>query len=184
MNRTNHSPAVAGRRELRRTVFGLALLALAPFGMGCASANQKAQGEEITLADLPQEVRDGLDRATVTYLTPLAGAKWDRVERLGGADDSLYRLKGTNGRDRTIELEVTRAGRVIEVEEFGVPLAEVPAAVIEGLKARIPYANPDWVVAIYQAGALLPVGYGFGGRNADGAAVKVYITADGKTFLN
>jgi len=81
-------------------------------------------------------------------------------------------------------LEATRPGRVIEAEEFGVPLTEVPTPVIEGLKARIPYANPDWVVAIYQSANLLPVGYGFGGRNADGAVVEAYITADGKRFLN
>ncbi len=186
MNRTNHTHVAPVARLHRRLLAGsaLALLTLVPFGAGCAGANQKAQGEVITLAALPQEVRDGLDRATVTYLLPMAGARWDRIERLGGADDPLYRLRGTNGRDRTVELEVTDSGRVIEVEEFGVPLAEVPAAAMTGLKTRIPHANPEWVVTIYQAGQLLPVAYGFRGPNADGKMVEVYITADGKSFLN
>jgi len=187
MNRTNHSPAPTRRanwRGLRLAGFGLVLFALSAFGAGCATANHKDQEEEATLTTLPQEVRNGLDRATINSPPPLAGARWTRIVRLGGTDDSHYQLRGTNWRGRVIELEVTRAGRVIEVEEFGVPLAEVPAPAIEGLKTRIPYANPDWIVAIYQAGNFLPLSYGFGGRNARGETVEVYITADGKTFLN
>jgi hypothetical protein len=187
VNCTSHAPVTnardTNRRGLRLAGFAL-LLAPALLAAGCANANPQDRREETNPVALPQEIRDGLDRATVTYPLPLAGAKWSSVARLGGTDDSLYRLRGTNGRGRTIELEVTKAGRVIEVEESGVPLGEVPAPALEGLKARIPYANPDWVAAIYQAGHLLPVAYGFGGLNAEGAKVEVYITADGKTFLN
>jgi len=188
MNRTSDSPVPTARdtnrSRLLLTGFALALLALAASGTGCATANQNDQVEETTLAALPQEVRDGMDRAARSYPKPLADAKWSRAERLGGTEDSLYRLRGTNGRDRTIELEVTRSGRVIEVEEFGVPLGEIPAAAFEGMKARFPHANPDWVVAIYQAGNPSPFAYGFGGRNAEGGKTEAYITADGKTFLN
>jgi len=184
MNRTDFWPTPANWWAVQLIGFGLVLLALSAWVVGRAAANHKDEEKETTLTALPQEVRDGLDRAARTYSEPLTDTKWSGVEQLGGADDPLYRLRGKNGRGRTIEVELTVGGRVIEVEEFGVPLSEIPAAAFEGLKLRFPNANPDWVAAIYQAGNPHPVAYGFGGRGGVGGATESYVTADGRTFLN
>jgi len=184
MNRANLLPAPADWWAVQLIGFGLVLLALSAWGVGGAAGNHNDQEKETTLAALPQEVRDGLDRAARTYSEPLTDAKWSGVERLGGADDPLYRLRGTNGRGHTIEVEVTGGGRVIEVEEFAILLSEIPAAAFEGLKPRFPNANSDRVGAIYQAGNPHPIAYGFGGRAGVDGATESYVTADGRTFLN
>jgi len=103
---------------------------------------------------------------------------------LEGTGHPLYQVRGTNGRGHKIELEVTSAGRIIEVEEHGIPLDEVPSAVTEALEARMPSFKPTQVEAIYQVEKEQPVTYGFEGQDADGRKVEVYISADGKTFLN
>ncbi|MBN9518081.1 hypothetical protein J0H58_06115 [bacterium] len=185
MNRTDLSPGMTPRRSRwrgrRLAGFGLVLLGLA--APGCAAANHKEQ-DQVDPVTLPQQVRDGLDRAARVYPEPLAGAKWASVTRPSGTDHPLYQLRGANGRGRAIEAEVTQAGRVVEVEEYGVPLGEVPAAVMDALKARMPHANPDRVEAIYQAGNPRPVCYGFEGRDERGTEIEVYVSADGKACFN
>jgi len=146
-----------------------------------ARQTQTAQADPTAL---PQEVRDALDRAARTYPEPLKGVEWSHVAQLNESDHALYQVRGTNERGHTVEAEVTRAGRVIEVEEHGIPLDEVPVVVMAVLKTKIPSGKPDVVEAIYQGGDRRPVAYGFEGRDADGKKFEVYISADGKTFLN
>jgi hypothetical protein len=118
------------------------------------------------------------------YEQPLAGANWSKSATLSGSDHPVYQVRGTNRRGNTVELEVTAAGRVIEVEEHGIPLGEVPGAVVEALKAKMPRLEPEKIEAIYQAGSQRPTAYGFEGKDASGKEFEVYISADGKTFLN
>ena len=72
----------------------------------------------------------------------------------------------------------------MEVEEHGIPLSEVPSAVIEALKAKLPHFQPTQVEAIYQADKVQPISYGFEGKDAAGKKIEVYLSADGKTWLN
>src|SRR5262245_10630413 len=118
-----------GRRGLRLALFGFVLLALTVPGIGSPAAGQKNRAEEVDLAALPREAREALDRAVRVYQEPLRGARWSRVYQLSGTDHSLFQLQGSNSRGNKIELEVTSAGRVIEVEEHGIPMSEVPRAV-------------------------------------------------------
>ena len=101
--------------------FGIALLAL---GMtGCTAPDAKDRTGVAGVAALPPAVRDALDRAAQVYAAPLSGAQWATVYRLRKTDHPIYQLQGTNGRGNKVELEVTSAGRVIEVEEHGIPLS-------------------------------------------------------------
>jgi len=138
----------------------------------------------VAVADLPTAVRDGLDRVAKVYPEPLAGAKWTTSARMPGTDHPVYQVRGTNGRGNTIEAEITSAGRVIEVEEHGIPFSEVPAPVVEALRAKRPDFKHERVEAIYQGESPRPVCYGFEGSDASGKAIEVYVSADGKSFLN
>jgi hypothetical protein len=170
------------------TTFTTALLGMAAtFAAGCtmsARTDRLARADETAVAALPQEVRDALGRATETYLFPLSDAKWSHVHTLSGAEHPIYQVGGTNGRGNTVEVEVTKAGRVIEVEEHGIAMDEVPSAVVEALKSKRPDFRPTRVEAIYQAQNPAPVCYGFEGADGAGKSIEVYVTADGKTFLN
>jgi hypothetical protein len=164
----------------RAIILGMALLALGAVGFGCATADPKP----VAVVALPTEVRDALERASQVYAEPLKGAKWSEAVMLTGSNHPIYQVRGTNDRGHAIEAEVTRAGRVIEVEERGIPLDEVPVAVREALNSRVPQFQPKQVEAIYQAGNASPVCYGFEGTDATGKEVEVYISADGKSVLN
>lgn len=155
--------------------------ALVVFGTGCTAEGPR-NGTD--LSNLPQDVRQALDRAAQTYPQPLEGATWSRVHAPNSSEHSIYQVRGTNSRGNEIEIEVTAAGRIIEVEERGIRLDEVPAEVVEALKSRLPGANPDRVEAIYQGGHSRPVAYGFEGLDGTGKRIEVYLSADGKTFLN
>jgi hypothetical protein len=131
-----------------------------------------------------REIRDALTRATQIYKQPLNGVKWEKVIVLRGSDHPLYQVRGTNERGNKVEMEVTSAGRIIEVEEHGIAKSEVPAVVMDTLKQKMPLMQPSVIEAIYQAGQAQPVCYGFEGEGADGIKVEVYISADGKMFWN
>jgi hypothetical protein len=53
-----------------------------------------------------------------------------------------------------------------------------------GLEGQDAEFDPVQVEAIYQAGDPRPTSYGFEGKDTAGKAIKVYISADGKTFPN
>jgi hypothetical protein len=165
-------------------ILGVVFLALAALGIGRMTAGPRNLAEEPDLGALPQEVRQALDRARQVYAEPLSGARWSEVYRMGGTGHPIFQLKGTNSRGNQIELEVTGAGRIIEVEEHGIPLSDVPRAVVEALKAKLPHFEPARVEAVYQVEKAQPISYGFEGRDATGRKVEVYLSADGKTFLN
>jgi hypothetical protein len=192
MKSAKHSPdelRLAGgsgvRRVPRRVVLGLVLAALVAPVIGCTAEGQTSRAGETDPAVLPRKVRDALDRAARVYPQPLSGARWTKAYLLIGSDHPLYQVRGTNGRGHEIELEVTAAGRVIEVEEHGIPVDEVPAAAVEVVKAKVPDFNPTRVEAIYQAENPRPTAYGFEGLvDAAGKVVEIYVSADGKSFLN
>ena len=73
---------------------------------------------------------------------------------------------------------------MIEVEEHGIAMDEVPEAVRDALKSRVPQFQMKRVEAIYQAENPHPFCYGFEGTDTAGKLLERYITADGKTFLN
>jgi hypothetical protein len=147
------------------------------------AAEPKQRTNGINFADLPNEIFVALDRAAKTYEQPLKGAKWSKAHRLDAAH-GLYQVRGTNGRGNTIEAEITGAGRIIEIEEHGIPIDEVPAVVVQTLKARLPDFKPDQIEAIYQMEQSQPVCFGFEGKDAAGRKVEIYISADGKKVLN
>jgi hypothetical protein len=173
-----------GGRGLRLAGLALVLLALAAPGIGCTAAAQKNQAAEADLAALPREVREALDRAAQVYPQPLNGCRWSEVSPLNRTNHPLYQVQGTNGRGNKVEIEVTSAGRILEVEEHGIPLGEVPSAVLEALKAKMPQFQPTRVEAIYQVEKAEPVSYGFEAEVGVDKKIEVYISADGKSFLN
>jgi len=159
------------------------LVVLAISGIACSRAGQTRVGES-DLSVLPTAAHDALSRAVQAYPDPLTGARWSSAAMTSGAEHRVFQVRGTNSRGNTIELEITGAGRIIEVEEHGIPLVEVPAAVTEALKARHPQFEPARVEAIYQGDSRRPVSYGFEGKDVNGNPIEIYISADGKTVLN
>jgi hypothetical protein len=154
----------------------LVLLALAVAGAGCTPGTPRNGTEESDPSALPQEVRNAVDRAAEVYPQPLSGARWSKVFVLKKSDHPLYQLQGTNDRNNKVEMEVTGAGRVLEVEEHGIPMDDVPAAVRKALEDRRPGFKPTQVEAIYQGG--------FEAKDAGGKTIEVYLSADGKSLLN
>jgi hypothetical protein len=171
-------------RDLQFVLLGVVLLALVLAGLGQSGVGQRTRAEGLDKTALPKEISAALDRAARMYSQPLNGARWSDVHTLSGTDHPLYQLQGTNGRGNKIEIEVTSAGRIIEVEEHGIPLDEVPGVVFQALRAKAPQFKLDRAEAIYQNGGAQPVCYGFEGTTADGKKREIYISADGKTFLN
>src|SRR5262245_43301802 len=157
--RREANTAVQGSARLLAGL-GVVLLVLAA-GVGCKPVEQRNGAEDSDLGALPQEVRDALDRAAQVYPQPLSGARWSKVFVLKKTDHPLYQLQGTNDRGHKVEAELTGAGRIIEVEEHGVPLADVPGAVLKALQEKRPNFKPIEVEAIYQTGQAQPVSYGF-----------------------
>src|SRR5262245_40403755 len=165
---------------MRRSIISLVLLIpLAAIAGGCAE-----QRNGVDRAALPREVSDALDRAAQVYMQPLNGAQWLKVRVLKGTDHPVYQRQGVNDRGNKIEIEVTSAGRIVEVEEHGISSGEVPGAVMESLKARMPGFNPTMIEAIYQMRESRPVAFGFEGIDASGNELEIYITADGRLRLN
>jgi hypothetical protein len=152
---------------------------------GAGEKGDKGKKEELDLAKVPMDVSAALEKAPKTYKKPLEGAKWTTVYKLEGTKHPIYQFIGKNGRGNKIETEITDAGRVIEVEEHGVPLSEVPKAVVDALKAKMPDFKIDVVEAIYQNELADPVSYGFETKATNATKkIEVYISADGKKFLN
>lgn len=133
---------------------------------------------------MPKHVRQALDRALKVYPEPLQGARWSKAYCTRGSDHPVYQVQGTNADGRKVELEVTSAGRIIEVEEHGISITRVPTVVQDALKSKFPRFEPKHIEAIYQLEKLVPVCYGFEGRDSDGREIEIYISADGKNFLN
>src|SRR5262245_27752339 len=164
---------------------GVVLLALAGPSIGQSPPEpKKGAGATDPVASLPQEVRDALLRASRIYMQPLKNARWSKIAELTRTDHTLYQLQGTNERGNKVEMEVTSAGPIVEVEEQGIPLGEVPGAVLAALKDKMPHFKPAKVEAIYQAEKAQPTSYGFEGKDADGKEIEIYISADGKSILN
>src|SRR5262245_65402595 len=97
----------------------LVLLIGGAVACGLVMAQKKlGEADEITA---PKEVRVALRRAAEVYPRPLKGARWTTVAKLQGSDHCIYQVRGKNDRGATIEIEITSAGRIVEVEEHGIP---------------------------------------------------------------
>lgn len=160
----------------------IALFALAPIASTNA-AEPKQRTSEMDFADLPSSICNALDRAAKIYAVPLKDVKWSKAHRLEG-EHGIYQVRGTNARGNKVETEITGAGRIIEIEEHGIPIDEVPVAVLQMLKTKMPDFKPDQIEAIYQMEQMHPVCFGFEGKDATGRKVEIYISADGKKILN
>jgi hypothetical protein len=171
-------------KPVRAAILGLLFVLTGAAGVGLLMAQKKNGADAADQIAAPKEIRDALRRAAESYPRPLKGARWTTVAKLQGTDHVLFQIRGTNDRGATIEIEITGAGRVVEVEEHGVPFSEVPRAVIDALKAHLPHFVPERAEAIYQTARPAPVAYGFEGRDASGKETEVYISADTQTILN
>jgi hypothetical protein len=149
-----------------------------------APGGQAKNSQKVEIADLPQPIAGALGRAGEVFSQPLAGAQWTEAMKLAGAEHPIFQIRGKNGRGNKIEVEVTAAGRIIEVEEHGIPQSEVPAAVMKALKDKMPEVRLEKVEAIYQMDPHQPACFGFEGQDGRGKSFEIYISADGKTFLN
>jgi len=147
------------------------------------SAQQDGKTNEALKASLPMEVRQAMDRAASVYQEPLRGARWSKSFVLNGSEHPLYQLQGVNERGKKIEMEVTSAGRIIEVEEHDIAPGEVPGAVLDAVKTKLPHFKTKQLEAIYQNDKPQPVCFGIEGIDASGKKRELYISADGKTFL-
>ena len=154
------------------------LLALAATGCN----GQQQRNGAAALASLPEAVRAALDRAGQAYSQPLDGVKWTKSHRLTGSDHPLFQIVGVNARGNKVEIEITHAGRIIEVEEIGIPLDEVPEAVLAAIQAKMPDFDAFHVEAIYQSDRSQPVCFGFESEAAAGKRTEVYISPDGKAM--
>ena len=177
MKRTAHSPGD------RWSVAGLVLLVAIASGIGLAFWGPNLSAGAADRPALPKPVNDALDRAARVYAQPLSGVRWLKVHVMTGSDHPIYQVQGTTGRGNKVEVEVTAAGRVIELEEHGIALNEVPGPVVEALKGKAPQFRLTRVEAIYQTEKPQPVSYGFEGTDG-GKEMEIYISADGKSFLN
>ena len=83
-----------------------------------------------------------------------------------------------------MELEATAAGRIIEVEERGIPMTEVPEPVQALLRAKEPGLRIDKIEAIWQVEKRQPAAFGFEGEDQRGQKVEIYISGDGKDVIN
>src|SRR5262249_5384612 len=169
-------------KPVQVAVVGLMFVLIGAVGVGLLRAQkQQNQADQIVA---PKEVREALQRAAETYPRPLKGARWTTVAQLNGTDHQIYQARGTNDRGAIVEIEVTSAGRVVEVEEHGIPFSEFPQVVIDALKAHMPRFQAERAEAIYQAGRAEPVAFGFEGRDASGKEVEIYISAENQKILN
>lgn len=145
---------------------------IAALALVSASATARTgDGGEIALAKVPAVVRKAADEA-------VAGAKWSSayVDR----DDSgvTYELDGTDARGREVVVELTAAGKVVEVETE-IPIPEVPAGVQQALKAKMPRFQATASYEVVHAGKV--AGYSFEGRRPkDKEEIDVFVSADGK----
>lgn len=171
-------------KPTRAAILGLLFVLTGAAGVGLLMAQKKNAADAADQVAAPKEIRDALQRAAEMYPRPLKGARWSTVAKLQGSDHVVYQVRGTNDRGATVEIEITSAGRVIEVEERGVPFSEVPRGVIDAVKAHVPHFQPERAEAIYQTGRQTPVAYGFEWRDPSGKETEVYINADTLTILN
>lgn len=160
------------------------VLALATMGIGLILVGQKQPRAETDLTAMPDTVQSALDRAELLYERPLTGAEWSTAYQLRESERSLYQVIGMNRRGHRIEIEIAGAGRIIEAEEHGIPIAEVPGAVMLFLRERMPELKPTKADAIYNNGKSEPAAYGFEGAGADGKKIQIFISADGTAVLN
>jgi len=156
------------------------ILLIVAIQAGVCWAQEQANRKQAAIPGVPAKIHEALDRAAQLYPEPLKGAQWSKSYKLGESDHTIYQLQGTNSRGNKVEIEVTSAGRIIEVEEHGIPLSEVPEIVTKALKAEMPGLSPTLAEAIYQMGHARPVAYGFESEDSGGNRSEVYISSEGK----
>jgi len=129
--------------------------------------------DTISISEVPENVRKAAEKE-------LPHASWTKAFSMNRKGHAIYQLKGKDERGHAVEAEVTRAGRVIEVETT-VPFSEVPRAVAQKLKSEMPSWEPKEAETITKNGQV--VSYGFEGKAKDGKKAEIYIAADGSKVL-
>ncbi len=161
------------RRQCLRNVAGISLAAWWFGGSSnLLAADEDDDEEELELAEVPQAVRAAADKA-------VAGAKWEAAYRYKEDDELLYDLEGKDTKRRPVTVTVTAAAHVEEVETE-IRLEDVPAAVKEALKAKLPRFKAKLVFELAEDGKV--VAYDFEGRRPkDKEPITVSVSADAKT---
>jgi uncharacterized protein YpmB len=137
----------------------------------CVQARGAADEKKIDLAKVPAVVRQAAEKAA-------PGVKFTAASKETEKGKTTYELEGRNAQDREVTVEVTAAGKVLEVETE-IELNEVPKVVSNALKAKMPGFQAIEASTIHKDGKL--VWYGFEGKNAKGEELDVLVSPDGKT---
>ena len=119
--------------------------------------------------DLPKPLADAIK--------PLAGVKWTRAAEKTGEDETTLEAVGTDAKGHDVTVTVTSDGRA--KVRTALELGEVPSAVSEALKAKLPMYRPHSVASVAEQGA---VTYVFQGEDKGDEGMEVSISADGKTI--
>ena len=83
-----------------------------------AAMGQQEKDQRIDLAQVPAVVKEAADKVA-------SGVTWHHASKETEEGKTIYELTGKNAHGRTVEVEVTPEGEVIEVET-AIPLREVP----------------------------------------------------------
>lgn len=133
------------------------------------------RGEQETalpVAKVPPAVRQGADKA-------VPGAKWMKAFQSTEEDETLFGLIGRDAKGREIEVELTPAGRVLEIET-GMPMNDVPKPILDVVSAKARGVKIERARSVSQNGAV--VAYSFHGKNARAQVVAIRVSKDGKAI--
>src|SRR5262249_44232300 len=103
--------------------------------------------------------------------------KWAEATRETDEGVTTYYVVGKNARGREVEVSVTPEGQLIEVATE-VTMAEVPKAVLSGLKTKLPKFKAEYAAEVRRDGKV--VEYSFEGTQGK-EEIEVTVSADGKT---
>lgn len=129
-----------------------------------------ADEDEIPLAQVPAVVRRGADKA-------VPDAKWTKSFKTTEDDETVFELVGRDSKGREVEIELTPAGKVLEIET-GMPMSDVPKLILGVLETKLKGIKIERARSVTRDGMV--VAYSFEGKNAKAQAVEVRVSKDGK----
>jgi hypothetical protein len=128
----------------------------------------KTRGDDVAMAKVPAAVKKAAEKA-------VPGGKWESA-----FSETIFELEGTDGKGRTVVVEVTDDGEVNEVSTE-LPVKEVPETVLSALKSKMPRFKIETVFESRQGGKV--AGFSFEGkRPRDKEEIGVFVSPDGKTI--
>jgi uncharacterized protein YuzE len=153
-----------------------------------ASGKVTAVEMEMVLADVPQVVTAAVSKRLPKFQATAAyairrGMDLARME----PNERVYALDGSEGNDREVSVEVTADGKIVSLERE-IAVADVPSAVMEGLKKQMPMFRATSAHEIHEGESI--TGYVVEGMRLSKAKkakanveIAVYVSADGKEVL-